>query len=196
MFIKKKQSTQLPIVELPKDKKRLLLHSCCAPCSCEIMETLKRSNIHFTVFFYNPNIDTKEEYEKRKKENAGFSCKLNIPFIDGDYDAVNWIKEVKGLETEPERGKRCEKCFEQRLFKTAKFAYNNNFDVFTSSLGISRWKDFEQITKCGIKAASNFPNLLYWDYNWRKKGGSNRMSEITKREKFYQQKYCGCIFSK
>ncbi len=196
MSIKRKQLIQPPIVKLPHGTKRLLLHSCCAPCSCEIMETLKRSNIIFTVFFYNPNIDTREEYEKRKEENARFAEKLNIPFIDGNFDTENWLNAVKGLEKEPERGERCKKCFEQRLFTTAEFAYNNNFDIFTSSLGISRWKDFDQVTRCGIEAASNFLNLTYWDYNWRKKGGTNRMSEITKREKFYRQKYCGCIFSK
>lgn len=195
-LIANKEQQSYPIITPPDGENRILLHSCCAPCSCEIMETLQRSNISFTVFFYNPNIDSEVEYEKRKIENIKFAAKLNIPFVDADYDNVNWIKAIEGYEGEPERGKRCTLCFEVRLIRTAQYAFDNGFKVFTSSLGISRWKDFDQITQCGIKAASTFPNLIYWIYNWRKKGGSNRMAEISRREKFYQQQYCGCIFSK
>ena len=190
------KSQEYPIIETPNGEKRVLLHSCCTPCACEIMETLKRSHIDFTVFFYNPNIDTEEEYEKRKAENIKFAEKLKVPFVDADFDSLNWSKHVAGYETEPERGKRCMLCFEMRLRRTAQYAVDNNFKVFTSSLGISRWKDFEQITQCGIKVASCFSGLTYWAYNWRKNGGTERMLQICKRENFYRQKYCGCIFSK
>ena len=185
-----------PIVTPPNVKNRVLLHSCCAPCVCSIMETLIRSNIDFTVFFYNPNIDTENEYEKRKTENIKFAKKLNIPFVDGDYDNINWLNTIKGYEDEPERGKRCTLCFEMRLIRAAEYAFNNGFKVFTSSLGLSRWKDFEHVTQCGIKAAALFPDQTYWTYNWRKKGGTDRMAQISKRENFYRQEYCGCIFSK
>jgi epoxyqueuosine reductase len=183
---------------LPFKTKEILLHSCCAPCACSIMETLKKNNIEFTVFFYNPNIDTIGEYNIRKKENMKFAKKLNIKIIDGDYlnDQIKWQKYITGYENEPERGKRCSLCFEMRLSATAEYAYNNGFKVFTSSLGISRWKDFEEVSKCGEQAAAKYNNLVYWKHNWRKQGGSNRMSELTKEENFYQQQYCGCIYSK
>jgi len=191
-----KTDNSTTIISPFENKQRVLLHSCCAPCVCSIMETLKKSNIEYTVFFYNPNIDSKYEYQLRKKENIRYAKKINIPFIDADYDNLSWLKAIKGLEKEPERGKRCTVCFEFRLTKAAEFASKNNFRLFTSSLGISRWKDFKQVTECGASAASLFPSLKYWAYNWRKKSGSQRMEEISKEERFYKQNYCGCIFSK
>lgn len=173
----------------------MLLHSCCAPCSGDIMETFVRSAIEFTLFFYNPNIHPREEYEIRKKENIRFAQKHRIPFIDGDYDRDNWFARVKGMEWEPERGKRCSMCFDMRFERTALFAVENGFKVFTSSLGISRWKDMTQINQSGMRAASHYPDLVYWTYNWRKNGGSQRMYEISKREQFYKQEYCGCVYS-
>jgi len=173
----------------------VLLHSCCAPCSGELMETFIHSGIKLTLFFYNPNIHPKEEYEIRKNENIRFAKKMNIPIVDGDYDRDDWFKRAKGLEGEPERGKRCTMCFDMRFERTALFAAEHGFKVFTSSLGISRWKDMSQVTECGMRAASHYPNLVYWMHNWRKGGGSQRMYEISKREKFYKQEYCGCVYS-
>ena len=179
----------------PNREKRVLLHCCCAPCSGDIIETLVAHGIDLTVFFYNPNIHPKEEYEIRKEEIIRFCRKINIPFIDADYDPDNWLKRVKGLEEEPERGRRCSVCFDMRLEQSALFAAENSFKVFTSSFGISRWKDLDQVNTSGSRAAGRYPNLIYWAYNWRKQGGSTRMVEIAKREQFYQQKYCGCIYS-
>ncbi len=179
----------------PHNEKKILLHSCCAPCSGEIMEALVASGIEFTIFFYNPNIHPKREYEIRKNENIRFAEKMKIPFVDADYDRDNWFERVRGLEWEPERGKRCSVCFDMRFERTALYSHEHNFKVFTSSLGLSRWKDMNQINSCGIKAASRYPQLIYWTYNWRKGGGSQRMYEIAKREEFYQQEYCGCVYS-
>jgi epoxyqueuosine reductase len=183
------------ILTLPNDAKRLLLHSCCAPCSGEVMEALIASKIDFTIFFYNPNIHPKQEYEIRKQENIDFAQKHNIPFIDADYDKDRWFERVKGLEWEPERGKRCSACFDMRFERTALYAYENGFPVISSSLGISRWKDFDQINNSGVTAANRYPDLVYWTYNWRKNGGAARMYEIAKREEFYKQEYCGCVYS-
>lgn len=180
---------------LPANETKLLLHSCCAPCSGEVMEALQASGIEYTVFFYNPNIHPQKEYLIRKEENIRFAEKHNIPFIDADYDTDNWFERAKGMEKEPERGIRCTMCFDMRFERTALYAAENGFSIISSSLGISRWKDMNQINECGKRAASVYPNITYWDYNWRKKGGSARMIEISKREKFYQQEYCGCIYS-
>ncbi|KTD33304.1 hypothetical protein Lnau_2952 [Legionella nautarum] len=180
---------------LPNEADKLLLHSCCAPCSGEVMEALLFSKINFSIFFYNPNIHPVQEYEIRKNENIVFAEKHNIPFIDADYDKDNWFTRVKGLEWEPERGKRCTACFDMRFERTALYAYEHGFTVISSSLGISRWKDMNQINEAGIRAASRYPQLEYWTYNWRKNGGAARMYEIAKRENFYKQEYCGCVYS-
>ncbi|CTP85568.1 putative protein HI_0882 [Xanthomonas translucens pv. poae] len=180
---------------LPNAGGRLLLHSCCAPCSGELMEAFVASGIAYTVFFYNPNIHPLKEYELRKQENIRFAEKHGVPFIDADYDTDNWFARAKGMENEPERGIRCTMCFDMRFERTALYAHEHGFAVMTSSLGISRWKNMQQINDCGHRAAVPYQDLVYWDYNWRKGGGSARMIEISKRENFYQQEYCGCVYS-
>ncbi|CDH03435.1 epoxyqueuosine reductase QueH [Xenorhabdus bovienii] len=180
---------------LPNGHNKVLLHSCCAPCSGEVMEAMLVSGIDFTIFFYNPNIHPLKEYELRKDENIRFAEQMGIPFIDADYDRDNWFERAKGMENEPERGIRCTMCFDMRFERTALYAHEHGFPVISSSLGISRWKNMQQINECGVRAASRYPDLTYWEYNWRKGGGSSRMIEISKREEFYQQEYCGCVYS-
>ena len=184
-----------PVLSMPKENSNLLLHSCCAPCAGEIMEALAASNIKTTVYFYNPNIHPIEEYEIRKNENKRFCDKLGFECIDGDYDEDNWFERIKGLEDEPERGKRCTQCFDMRFERSALFAQENGFGVYATTLGISRWKDMEQINSSGLRAAKRYEDVSYWDFNWRKQGGSSRMVEISKREEFYQHEYCGCVYS-
>ena len=183
------------IIQTPNGEDRLLLHSCCAPCEGEVLETLLNSEIQPTVFFYNPNIHPKKEYELRKKEDKKFCDKMGVEHVDVDYDVRNWFERIKGLEWEPERGARCTVCFDMRFERTALYAYENQFKLFSSTLGISRWKNMKQINGCGERASARYENLNYWTYNWRKAGGSQRMIEISKREGFYQQEYCGCVYS-
>lgn len=183
------------IIEAPFGENKVLLHSCCAPCAGELIEAMVASGINLTIFFYNPNIHPKKEYEIRKNENIRFAKKLGIEFIDADYDVQNWFARAKNMENEPERGIRCSMCFDMRFLRTALYAHENGFKVFTSSLGISRWKDMNQINESGIKAANHFKDITYWTYNWRKNGGAARMYEIAKEENFYKQEYCGCIYS-
>ena len=184
-----------PVLETPEGEDKILMHSCCAPCAAEVMEAVHASGIQQTVFFYNPNIHPVEEYEIRKNENKRFCDKLGIEFIDADYDKDNWFERIKGLEDEPERGARCTVCFDMRFERTALYAAENGFDLITSTLGISRWKNMEQINDCGVRAANRYDDVRYWTFNWRKKGGAQRMIEISKREEFYQQEYCGCVYS-
>ena len=184
-----------PTLTLPKNGKKLLLHSCCAPCAGEIMEAVAASQIDTTIYFYNPNIHPVQEYEIRKNENIRFAEKLGFGFIDADYDKDNWFERIKGLEDAPERGERCTVCFDMRFERSALYAYENGFDTFATTLGISRWKDLNQINTSGLKAANRYNDLEFWDFNWRKQGGSSRMLEISKQEKFYKQEYCGCVYS-
>lgn len=195
LFILFNMTLERKKLELPQGHNKLLLHSCCAPCSSEVMETLIESEIDFSIFFYNPNIHPVKEYLIRKEENIRFAEKYNIEFIDCDYDTDNWFARAKGMENEPEKGIRCTMCFDMRFERTALYAYEHGFRLISSSLGISRWKDMQQINGCGIRAATHYPEIEYWDYNWRKNGGAHRMIEISKREEFYQQEYCGCVYS-
>lgn len=186
---------QRPVLEPPEKAAPVLLHSCCAPCAGEIMLAIQASGIDQTVFFYNPNIHPLEEYLLRKDENKRFCDKLKLPFIDMDYDKDDWFERVKGLEDEPERGKRCTVCFDMRFERTALYASEQGFPLISSTLGISRWKNMAQINESGVRSASRYPDVSYWTFNWRKQGGSQRMIELAKQEVFYQQEYCGCVYS-
>ena len=187
--------SERPPLTLPNSEDKLLLHSCCAPCAADIMSEMARSGIDYTILFYNPNIHPQKEYLLRKSENMRYAEKLGVPFVDLDYDTDNWFARTKGLEYSPERGERCTACFDMRFERSALYAVENGFKLFTSSLGISRWKDMDQINGCGERAAARYEGLSYWTFNWRKGGGSQRTVEISKAEQFYQQEYCGCIYS-
>jgi predicted adenine nucleotide alpha hydrolase (AANH) superfamily ATPase len=182
-------------ITAPGGAKNLLLHSCCAPCAGDVMNELKRAGIDYTILFYNPNIHPLREYEIRKDENKRYADTLGVPFVDLDYDRDNWFERVKGFEMEPERGHRCTLCFDMRFERSALYAVEHDFSVFTSTLGTSRWKNLEQINACGERAAAHHEGLTYWTHNWRKGGGANRMIEISKEQRFYQQEYCGCAYS-
>lgn len=184
-----------PVLVPPGGEKKVLLHSCCAPCSGEVMEAMLASGVEYTIFFYNPNIHPEREYLLRKEENIRFAEKHGVPFVDADYDTDNWFARAKGMEWEPEKGARCTMCFDMRFDRTALYAHEHSFKVMTSSLGISRWKDMNQINASGRRAVQAYEGLSYWDYNWRKGGGADRMVDIAKREEFYQQEYCGCVYS-
>lgn len=181
--------------QVPGNEKKVLLHTCCAPCVCSILQRMIDGGIEPTVYFYNPNIYPKEEYELRKREVIRFAQKLNVPFVDADYEADAWLEATRGHEGDTERGARCSICFEMRLGKTAAYAAQHGFKVFATSLGISRWKDLEQVNRAGRRAAARFPGIVFWDRNWRLEGGQDLMEKISQEENFYRQKYCGCTYS-
>ena len=156
---------------------------------------VRQAGVEPHLFFYNPNIHSNEEYERRKAELVRYAAKVGVAVTDGDYDLDHWLALVKGHETDPERGLRCSICFDMRLQKTAEFAVANGFSAFATTISISRWKDFDQVCRAGRAVAARFPSLTYWDCNWRKKNGSQRMQELTHQEQFYRQNYCGCLFS-
>ena len=127
-------------LQTPNGDDRVLLHSCCAPCSPAIIECMMANGIHPTVFYCNPNIYPQEEYETRKNEAIRFVTSKNLDFIDADYDYTHWKVQMKGLEDEPERGPRCLRCFTLRLTETARYASEHGFTLFTTTLASSRWK--------------------------------------------------------
>ncbi|MDR3220365.1 MAG: epoxyqueuosine reductase QueH [Dysgonamonadaceae bacterium] len=175
---------------------KLLLHTCCAPCSAAIIENLLAQGIRPVLFYFNPNIFPEEEYAIRKNECSRYAASLGVAIIDGDYDHAFWLKDMKGLENEPERGLRCLKCFQLRLLATARLASESGLDTFATTLASSRWKSLTQIAQAGNWAASQFPGLTFFEKNWRKEGLSERRRILLKENGFYNQQYCGCEFSR
>lgn len=182
-------------IQTPNGTDKVLLHSCCAPCSSAIIECLLANGIRPTVFYCNPNIYPKEEYEIRKAEAIRFVQSQGLDFIDADYDHGHWLNMMCGLENEPERGSRCLKCFIMRLTETARYASEHGFSLFTTTLASSRWKNLEQINQAGRIAAEHYPNTSFWEQNWRKGGLQERRNQLLKEYDFYNQLYCGCEFS-
>ncbi|MDD4114716.1 MAG: epoxyqueuosine reductase QueH [Massilibacteroides sp.] len=182
-------------LDLPDGIKKVLLHACCAPCSSAIIECLLQNGIRPTVFYFNPNIFPLEEYEIRKAESQRYVDTLELDFVDADYNHVAWQEQIKGLEKEPERGRRCVECFRIRMLETARYAFENGFTVFTTTLASSRWKNLKDIFAAGNYAAEQFEGVRFWDQNWRKGGLSERRLEIIAQYDFYNQQYCGCEFS-
>ena len=182
-------------IKITENVTEILLHACCAPCSSAIVECLMENGLRPTLFYYNPNIFPDEEYEKRKTECIRHAKMLELDFVDADYDHNSWLEAVKGHEAEPERGARCLQCFKERLAKTALYAREKNFKVFTTTLATSRWKSLEQIFEAGTYAESLVPEVKFWAQNWRKGGLNERRNELIREYGFYNQKYCGCEFS-
>jgi predicted adenine nucleotide alpha hydrolase (AANH) superfamily ATPase len=189
------ESPRMIALAVPGGATDVLLHACCAPCSGAILECMLANGLHPTVFYFNPNIYPRTEYERRKAESIRYAESLHVPFVDGDYDHAGWLRQVQGLEAEPERGSRCLACFKGRLSVTARYADEHEFTVFTTTLAASRWKNLHQINDAGCQAAALFPGLTFWEQNWRKGGLSDRRNELIKQYRFYNQTYCGCEYS-
>ena len=184
------------MLEAPAGEKTVLLHTCCAPCSSAIIEAMLRNGITPVIYYCNPNIYPFEEYEIRKNECTRYAQALGLEIVDADYDHENWLQEVAGLESEPERGGRCLKCFKLRLLRTARYASERGIKAITTTLASSRWKSLDQINEAGLWACSMVEGgPLWWDQNWRKGGLQERRLQILKEYDFYNQLYCGCEFS-
>lgn len=180
---------------------KVLLHSCCAPCSAAILEWMGQNGYEPTILFYNPNIFPEEEYLKRKNEIVRYAQEIGVAIVDLDGSELweqqhaQWLKCTVGLENEPERGRRCLACFRHRLCTAADYAARHGFPLFTTTLASSRWKDIRQINEAGFYAEEHCGRGLtrFWDRNWRK-GGLYERRNILARQ-FYNQQYCGCEFS-
>lgn len=183
-------------------KPELLLHSCCGPCSTAVIERLM-PDYKITVFYFNPCITDREEYEKRKANQIAFidafnretPCVGKVKFIEGDYKPEVYFERVKGLEGEPEGGKRCEVCFRQRLEETARMAKSLEMDCFTTTLTVSPHKDYEIISGIGKELEEEL-GVEFLDIDFKKKAGFQRSIQLAKKHGLYRQDYCGCEFSK
>ena len=193
---------QLKLEEILKENKdktpKLLLHSCCAPCSSYVLEYLT-NYFEITILFYNPNITIEEEYLKRlneiKKLVETIPHKNKIEVVEGRYNPQEFLDIAKGLEDLKEGGERCFKCYRLRQEEAAKYAKENNYDFFTTTLSISPHKNADKLNEIGEELSSIYQvNYLYADF--KKKGGYQRSIELSKEYDLYRQDYCGCIYSK
>lgn len=174
--------------------KKILLHACCAPCASYPIQKLLNEDIVPVVFFYNPNIFPLKEYQIRQDELKNYCAKLNVEYFEGVYDIKNYYETIKGLEKEPEKGKRCERCFYLRLVQSAKKALELNIDSFTTTLTISPHKDSNQIFKIG-NIVQQETGVEFLPYNFKKQNGFKISRQTVKENNMYIQQYCGCEFS-
>lgn len=176
-------------------KPKLLLHSCCAPCSSYVI-TYLYDYFDITILYYNPNIYPYEEYSKRKDEQIRLISNFKgVKIIDCDYDNDIYNEVIKGLENEPERGSRCTKCFYLRLDKTGKIAKKKNFEYFGTTLTVSPYKNARLLNEIGEDISKKYDiKWLYSDF--KKNDGYKKSIELSKKYDLYRQDYCGCIYSK
>ena len=181
-----------------KSVKKLLLHSCCAPCSSHVISFLTKY-FDITILYYNPNISPRSEYEKRKQEQIKLlemiETKNKLDYIDCDYDNDLYNEKVKGYESCKERGERCTICFNLRLQKTALLAKENNYDYFCTTLSVSPYKNSKLINEIGEKLEKEY-NVKWLYSDFKKDNGYKNSIELSKKYGLYRQDYCGCIYSK
>ena len=178
-------------------KKRLLLHSCCAPCSSHVITYLTKY-FDITILYYNPNISPKSEYDKRKQEQIRLIKEIekvnNLDIIDCDYDNDLYEEKIHGLENEPERGRRCNVCFDLRLDLTAKMAKELNYDYFCTTLTVSPYKNSKLINEIGLEKEKKY-NIKWLYSDFKKENGYKDSIELSKKYNLYRQDYCGCKYS-
>lgn len=177
------------------ENNKVLIHACCAICSGYPLEYLMENDYEPVVYFYNPNIQPNEEYQKRLDAEITLCQNYGCELITEEYKTEDFLESISGLENEPEGGKRCEKCFLLRLDKTAKKAKGLGIENFTTSIVISPHKNFELISKIGKDVAQKY-NLNYLDINFKKQDGFLKTNKISRELNLYRQNYCGCLFSK
>ncbi len=177
---------------------KLLLHSCCAPCSSYCLEYLSKY-FEITCFYYNPNITPEEEYNKRVVEQQRLISTMpfekTVNFQAGSYEPEKFNEIIKGLEALPEGQERCFKCYRMRLESTAAYAKENGFDYFTTTLSLSPYKNADKLNEIGKELSEKY-DIPYLYSDFKKKGGYLRSIELSKEYKLYRQDFCGCIYSK
>jgi len=176
------------------NKPKLLIHVCCAPCSCGVLPQLDKY-FDITALFYNPNIYPKEEYDLRLKNLYELKKHMNFDIIELNYDETLYLEKIKGYEKEPEGGKRCIECFKLRMEESAKYASLNGFSYFTTTLSVSPHKNAQILNEIGENLENKY-NVKYLYSDFKKKDGFKNSVRISKELNLYRQEYCGCRFSK
>ncbi len=177
-----------------KNNNRLLLHICCAGCGAFVSQELKK-DYNLTLYYYNPNIYPESEYKKRETEVKRIAKKYKLPLIIEDYRHDKWLDSIKGLENEPEKGKRCYQCYEYRMRKLVQKAKELKFDFFSTTLSVSPFKVYKYIKEIGDKLSIEY-SLSFHDQDYKKKEGFKKAAILSKELNLYRQNYCGCEFSR
>lgn len=188
----------ISVLEQKGEKKTLLLHSCCAPCSSYVLEYLSRY-FYITVFYYNPNIYPPKEYHIRVEEQKRLVCQMPVPLpvrmVEGVYEPERFFEMAKGMERIPEGGERCFHCYELRMRKAAEYAAAHGFDYFTTTLSISPLKNAGKLNEIGLRLAKEV-GVSYLVSDFKKKNGYKRSIELSAEYGLYRQNYCGCVYSR
>ncbi|MBO5935613.1 MAG: epoxyqueuosine reductase QueH [Clostridia bacterium] len=188
---------EIKLISKGSEKPSLLLHICCAPCSSYVLEYLSEF-FRITLFFYNPNITSADEYNYRIDEAKRLISEMPLPgkvdFIAGRYDISEFFAIAKDFENEPEGSERCFRCYELRLRETAEFAKKNGFDYFTTTLSISPYKNAEKLNSIGSFLADEY-GVKYLFSDFKKKNGYKRSIELSAIYNLYRQNFCGCVYS-
>ena len=197
MNYQKELEKLLDRLQREKTVPKLLLHSCCAPCSSYVLEYLS-DYFEITVFYYNPNIFPENEYTKRILEQQMLISDMNtkhpVSFLAGNYDRDRFFAMAKGLEHVKEGGERCFKCYELRLTEAARIAKEGDFDYFATTLSISPLKNADRLNEIGIKVGQKY-DIAYLQSDFKKKNGYKRSIELSREYGLYRQDYCGCEYS-
>ena len=193
---------QLELEKILKEEEgntpKLLLHACCGPCSSYVIEYLNKY-FDITILYYNPNISPQEEFTKRLKEIERLVNEIphknKLELIEGRYDYNEFINISKGLEDCPEGGERCFKCYRLRLEESARYAKDNNYDYFGTTLSISPYKNSKKLNEIGEDLSKKY-GIKYLYSDFKKKNGYRRSIELSNEYNLYRQDYCGCVYSK
>ena len=195
MNFQKLLEDEIELIKNNKVKPKLLLHACCGPCSSYVIEYLSKY-FDITIYYYNPNTYPESEYIRRLDELNKFITNFNnnVNVIEQNYNSKDFYTSIKGLEHLGEKSKRCYKCYELRMNKTAIYAKENNYDYFTTTLSISPYKNANWINEIGKKIEEKM-GIKYLYSDFKKKNGYKRSLELSKEYKLYRQEYCGCVYS-
>ena len=174
-------------------KRKLLLHTCCAPCSTHCVSELMK-DYDVTMYFYNPNIHPFGEFERRLENARIVGKELGVPVVEAEYEPEDWLELIKGFEEEPEGGRRCKICFSMRLKETARYAKENGFNTFTTTMTISPHKDAALINSLGEGWSKKY-KIAWVHSDFKKKDGFKKSGEMSKKMGLYRQNYCGCFYS-
>lgn len=187
-------SLELDSIKASGKKPKILLHTCCAPCSTHVLDLLINV-FDLALYFYDPNIHPREEYVKRMDEMKGYAERLFIPFIEGPYEVERWFEVTKGHEADTEGDERCFICYEMRLKEAARFARDNGFEYFCTVLSISPHKNAQKINEIGMSLAEEH-GIRYLAADFKKRDGFKRSIVLSREQGLYRQDYCGCVYSK
>lgn len=185
---------ELDSIKVSGIRPKMLLHTCCAPCSTHVLELL-REVFDLTLYFYDPNIHPKEEYEKRRDEMRSYAENFSIPFLEGPYDVERWFESTMAHKKDAEGSERCLICYDTRLRETARFARDNGFGCFGTVLSISPHKKADKINEIGLSLAKEY-RIKYLEADFKKRDGFKKSIELSKKHGLYRQDYCGCVYSR